>query len=105
MTCMDTKKRSYLLESDIVEAFDAWAKRTAMERQRVVQLGIWLVINMDPATRQDRLDEMLDRHEAPAEPAKPKAAGQRVRQAAAKVGKAGQRPGGRGRSPPGKRPA
>jgi len=51
-------KRGWEFDEDLVAAFDQWIETTGMQKNAAVQLGLWLVMHVDPHTRQDAMDLM-----------------------------------------------
>ena len=49
----------------MIARFDEWIDRKRMVRQDAVQLGMWVVMGLDPAEQQSRLDEMNARQPEP----------------------------------------
>ncbi len=55
-------KRNWEIDRDVLEAFDQWTDNTGMMKGVAAQLGMWVIMELDPAMRQACLDRMNSRH-------------------------------------------
>jgi len=51
-------KRSYEVDADIIEVFDAWTRRKGLQKNAAAQLALWVVMRLSGAVRDRCLDEM-----------------------------------------------
>jgi len=66
MCCVAKKlPRTWKIDSDVIDAFEAWIGRTGMQRQLAVQAAIWAFISMSPDDRQEWLDAMQEKRLPP----------------------------------------
>ena len=45
-------KKTWDVPEEVIDRLEAWCQRTKVVRNDAVSLGIWLVTNLDPLSRQ-----------------------------------------------------